>query len=250
MRHLFTFSLEGMTAACLGAALVLGAGASAWGQQPRPNDPRGSTPSAGPRDTDPAAGQEPKRWMKEDFGHPAHESALNEERENAELLEVQILIKKAQIRAAEVRARNAKDSGEKEVLQAELDAERAELLEPQLHLSRTKKRIKELEDASKGGHEMMMGHPGMMGMGMMDHAGMMGMGHPGMMGHPMGHHWAMMRDLQIENNLNLLRVAVERLETEVDGLLDGSVKPGSVKNTTASDGSSGSSGSSKDTTRP
>ena len=69
----------------------------------------------------------------------------------------------------------------------------------------------------------------------------MGMGHfgMGMMGHPgMGPPWAMMRDVQIENNLNLLRVAVERLEREVDGLLDGSIKPGSVKGTTASDGAS------------
>jgi len=245
MQHPFTFTHKSLARACsigtLGVAVVLGAGSMAWSQQEN-SGRQGSQGGARAGSSAGTAVPELKRWMKEDFGHPAHESALNEEREEIELLQVQIAAKKAAIRVAEIRVKQAKDSGEKEVLQAELEAERAELLEPELFLKRAQKRVKELEEAGQGGG-MAMGHPGMgrMGMGMgMEHMGM-GLEHMGM-GHPMmAHHWAMMRDVQIENNLNLLRIAVERLESEVDGLLDGSVKPGSgVKSSSpaASDGSS------------
>jgi len=233
MQHAFAFIRKGLARACtagaLGVAVVVAAGTVAWSQQEGPTGRTGSSGATKPGASAPGGGAEMKRWMKEDFGIPEHESALNQEREEIELLEVQLASKKAAIRAAEVRVKYAKDQGEKEILQAELDAERAELLEPELLLKRARRRVKELEEAGAGGHPMAMGHPGMMGMG---HPGMMGMGmmeHPGMgmgMGHPMmGHHWAMMREVQIENNLNLLRVAVERLEAEVDGLLDGSIKP-------------------------
>jgi len=243
MQHPFTLTHKSLARACsigtLGVAVVLGAGSLAWSQQENSGRPGGQGGARAGSSAGTAA-QELKRWMKEDFGHPAHESALNEEREEIELLQVQIAAKKAAIRVAEIRVKQAKDSGEKEVLQAELEAERAELLEPELFLKRAQKRVKELEEAGQGGG-MAMGHPGIGAMGMggmgMEHMGMgMGMGHP-----MMAHHWAMMRDVQIENNLNLLRIAVERLESEVDGLLDGSIKPGSgVKSSssTASDGSS------------
>jgi hypothetical protein len=256
MQHLFTFALKGLTRACsiatLGAAVVLWAGSSAWSQRPNPSGRQGALPGARPNGLNPGAGQETKPWTKEDFGIPEHEAALTEAREEIELLEVQIAAKRARIRVAEARLKQTEDQAgsqkdeekarlaqsDVEVLRAELEAERAELCEPELLLKHAQARVKELEQAGASG-AMAMGHRGDMGLGMgMDHFGMGLMGHPGM-----GRPWAMMRDLQIENNLNLLRVAVERLEREVDGLLDGSIKPGSVKGTTASDGSS------KDTTR-
>lgn len=244
MQHLLTFTLKGLARACsiatLGAAAVLWAGSPAWSQQPDPSGRQGALPGARPDGPNPGAGRESKSWMKEDFGNSEHETALTGAREEVELLEAQLAAKRAQIRAAEARLKRAKDragsqkdeeqarlaQGDVEVLRAELDAERAELREPELLLKRARARAKELEQAEATGATA----PGHMGMG---HFGMGMMGHPGM-----AHHWAMTRDLQIENNLNLLRVAVERLEREVDGLLDGSIKPGSAKDMTSSDESS------------
>jgi len=155
--------------------------------------------------------------------------ALQDAREQIELLEVQVAAKQAKVRVAEAQLKQAQDSlnlaqrqstrgvaddekltiarNDVAIKQAQLDAERAELRDPELRLKWAKRQGQELERQAG-----LRNDPS--GTGSMD-MGLMHMAHMAQMG--VSPEW--MSIMEIHRKLELLRGAVMRLEDEMDGIL-------------------------------
>ncbi len=171
--------------------------------------------------------------------HPAHELMLVEAREEVEVLEAQIEAKKAHIALVDARLKQAKGKrdvlnrqaakgpdgdarkteieGEVAVLEAECDAERAEIKEPRILLKHAKRRLEDLEAGDSGTAAMPTGHAQSMGADPLIGARPMTMHHFGM--HPMEiHAMNASRMLDVDEKLLQIRDAIENLEYEIDRL--------------------------------
>ena len=170
--------------------------------------------------------------------HPQHEDAMEEAREDVELLEVQVETQQARARLADARVKQAQgevdelkknpaDQGKLKlaendlaVLKAEAELARSEAREPVILLKRARTRLQDLEGigerlsrSSGSSNTRQMGYMGM------NHPGMhpMAMGHMGMMGHP-GMMRLMEREMEIDAKLDHLLESIEVLETDLEAL--------------------------------
>jgi hypothetical protein len=220
------WTIVGLAAASLPAT-------TAWTQEPAggPGATPGirlggaSSPAAG-RDERPGQAAQAtgdKESMEPDMG-------LQEAREHVELLEAQVGAKQAKIRVAEALLKQAQDNlnlaqrptrgssaadeekvttarNDISIKQALLDAERAELRDPELRLSWAKRHLRDIERQAGAGNDAA-------GMGATD-VSLLHMAHMAHLG--ISPEW--MAIIEINRKLELMKGAMIRLEDEMDGIL-------------------------------
>jgi uncharacterized small protein (DUF1192 family) len=167
--------------------------------------------------------------------HPYHTYSLNKEREEVEILEAQLAAKRAHLRLAEARLKQAQDQlaflkqkggndpetqerlamlqSELPVLEAERDAEQAEMREPQVLLRHARRWLEFFENLDTRGAEGLGGQVGMGFMGM-EHLG-------GMPPTGLGQGQGAGQAGDVDDELNQLRTAVENLGRQIESLRSG-----------------------------
>lgn len=226
------------------AAVVLVAAPGAWAQDKPSSRAPGDRPAAEDKRADRDRPGTETAGKDEDLDEVGrfHADLLGDARERVEILEAQIEAKRAHLKLAEARLKQAQaqlaylkrkggdqpDTQEKAamleaeipVLEAEHDAERAEIREPLILLKHARWRVDEIEKMARDhGRRGLLGRrrtrtEGRLGMGMMGHPGMMapmGMDHMGM------GHMGLDRMTEVEDKLEQLLDAVEALEQRLAG---------------------------------